>query len=318
MSDVILMSTFVLLHSLWCLFEIFGHFNLQYCLHLIPYYIFIELLKLKSCNLKREVQKNDQEMNISLANTQPEEKIEMSAEIAENKLNQNREDNEIDTTKEENIMPDISSISIYEDTNAFSSGLDKTKSFRKFSPFTLRSNISGPTEPTSAHSTEIILAKYSKYVFHDENGEKFIIDNDEFEEEEKELTDIFNSNSETLPNNPFNERASYSEDYHFLPNPLNASPDNFTDEDFQENDMPNSLNNANFLPTNPFYERASYSEDYHFLPIPLNASPRLILHDEDFQENDMPNSLNNANFLPTNPFYERASYSEDYHFLPIP
>ncbi|GFQ76017.1 hypothetical protein TNCT_427141 [Trichonephila clavata] len=321
MSDVILMSTFVLLHSLWCLFEIFGHFNLQYCLHLIPYYIFIELLKLKSHNLKREVQEADQEMNISHANTQPEEKFEIIAEIADNESIQTYEDNEINTTKEEENMSGISAISIHENMEAFSSGMDKTKSFKKFSRFTQRSIISGPTEQTSAHSTETTLAKYSKYVFYDDNGEKFIINNAEFEEEEKELTDIFNSNSEILPNNPFYERGSYNENYHFLPIPLNASPDNYTGEDFQENNMPNSLNNANLeiLPTNPFYEMASYSEGYHLNPIPSNASSGNYTG-EDFQENNMPNSPNNANLeiLPTNPFYERVSYSEDYHLNPIP
>ncbi|GFR10899.1 hypothetical protein TNCT_482861 [Trichonephila clavata] len=321
MSDVILMSTFVLLHSLWCLFEIFGHFNLQYCLHLIPYYIFIELLKLKSRNLKREVQKADKEINIFDANTQQEEKIEMRAEIADKTSIKNYEDNEINTTKEERNMSDFSAISIHEDMDTFSSGMEKTKSFKKFSSFTQRRNISGTTEQTSAHSIEITLAKYSKYVFYADYEEKFTIDNVEFEEEEKELTDIFNSNSEILPTNPFYERAFYSEKYHFLPIPLNASQDNYTDDDVQENEMPNSLDYANLeiLPTNPFYERGSYSEDYHMNPIPLNASPNNYTH-VDVQENDMPNSLSHANLeiLPTNPFYERGSYSEDYHMNPIP
>ncbi|GFQ94435.1 hypothetical protein TNCT_503821 [Trichonephila clavata] len=253
-------------------------------------------------------------MNISLANTQTEEKIKMSEEITDNKSNQNYEDSEIDTTKEEKNVSHISSISIYEDTDAFSSGMDKTKSFKKIFPFTQRNNSSRPTEQTYAHSTETTLVKNSKCLFYDDNGENFIIDNAEFEEEEKELIDVLNTNSEILPNNPFYERASY----HFLPIPSNASLDNFTDEEGQENDMLNSLNDANLeiLPTNPFYERASYSEDYHFLPIPSNASDNFT--DEDVQENICQYLNMELEILPTNPFYDRASYSEDYHFLPIP
>ncbi|GFQ66726.1 hypothetical protein TNCT_576421 [Trichonephila clavata] len=207
MLDVILMSTFVLLHFMWCLCEIFGHFNLQYCLHLIPYYIFIELLKLKSFNFDTEVQNTDQEISISLANTQPKEKVELSVEIAENKTIQNYNDDEIDTTKEDAIVSDVSDISIPEDTDAFSSGMDKTRSIKKFTPFTQRSNISGQTEQTSVNFTETPLSKYSKYEFYDDNGDKFIIDNAEFQKEEKELIDIFNSNLEILPSNPFYERA---------------------------------------------------------------------------------------------------------------
>ncbi|GFQ94789.1 hypothetical protein TNCT_85501 [Trichonephila clavata] len=311
MSDGILMSTFVLLHSLWCLFEIFGHFNLQYFLHLIPYYIFIELLKLNSRNLKTELQNTDQEVNICLVNTQLEERIEMNGEIADNKSIQNFEKNETDTTKEDQTVSDISDISIREDT-------DKIRSFKKFTPFTQRSNISGPTEQTSAHSTEIThtLVKYSKYVFSDDKGDKFLIDNAEFEEEEKELIDIFNSNLEILPSNPFYERGSYNENYHFIPIP--DSPDNPSDEDVKENNMLNNHNNVNseILPSNPFYVKGSYNEDYHFTPIPLNTSTGNYT-DEDVKENNMPNNPN-LEILPSNPFYEMSSYYEGYQFTPIP
>ncbi|GFR32534.1 hypothetical protein TNCT_235091 [Trichonephila clavata] len=108
-------------------------------------------------------------MNISLVNTQTEEKIEMIAEITDNKLIENPEDNEIDRTEEDQIMSDISAFCIHRDTDVFSSGMDKTRSFKKLSLFTLRSNISGLTEQTSTHSTETTLTKYSKYVFYDDN-----------------------------------------------------------------------------------------------------------------------------------------------------
>ncbi|GFR16024.1 hypothetical protein TNCT_390861 [Trichonephila clavata] len=179
-------------------------------------------------------------MNTSLAITEPEEKIELSAEIADKKLIENYEDSEIDSIKDE-IISDISVINIHEDTDAFSNGMDNARSFKKFSRFT-QQNISGAIEQTFAHSTETPLAKYSKYVFYDDNGMQFIIDNAEFEEEEKEIIDIFNSNSEILLSNPFYERGSFNENYHFFPIPLEASPFNLADEDMKQKNLPNNMN----------------------------------------------------------------------------
>ncbi|GFQ69340.1 hypothetical protein TNCT_497171 [Trichonephila clavata] len=300
---------------MWCLFEIFRHFNLQYCLHLIPYYIFIELLKLKSFNLDIGVQNIDQEISVSLANAQPKEKVELSVEIAENKTIQNYNDDEIDTTKDL-IVSNVSDISFPEDTYAFSSGMDKTRSIKKFTPFTHRSNISGQTELTSVNFTETPLSKYSKYEFYYDNGDKFIIDNAEFQKEEKELIDIFNSNLEILPSNPFYERGSYNENYHFIPIP--DSPDNPSDEDVDENYMINNHNNQNLeiLPSNPFYEMSSYNEGYQFTTIPLNTSTGNYT-EEDVKENNMLN-YPNLEILPSNPFYEMSSYNEDYQFTHIP
>ncbi|GFY10978.1 hypothetical protein TNCV_1124991 [Trichonephila clavipes] len=183
----------------------------------------------------------------------PEEKNEMSTEIADNQSIQNYENNEIDIIKEDQIMYDISATSIHEDTGAFSNGTDKTRSLKKFSPFTIRSNISGPTKQTSAHYTETPLAKFSKYEFYDNNGEEFIIDSAEFEKEEKELIDLLNSNSEILPNNPFYEKGSYNENYHLFPISSDASP-GYTDKDVKENNLPNNNKNAylEILPNNPF------------------------------------------------------------------
>ncbi|GFQ86748.1 hypothetical protein TNCT_390731 [Trichonephila clavata] len=317
MLDVLLTSTFVLLHFMWCLFEICGHFNLQYCLHLIPYYIFIELIKLKSFNFDTEVQNIDQEISVSLANTQPKEKVELSVEIAENKTIQNYNDDEIDTKKENLIVSDVSDISIPENMDAFSSGMDKTWSIKKFTPFTQRSNISGQTEQTSVNFTETPLSKYSKYEFYYENGDKFIIDNAEFQKEEKELIDIFNSNMEILSSNPFYERGSYNENYHFIPIP--DSPDNPSDEDVEETYMLNYHNNSNLeiLPSNPFYQMSSYNEDYQFTPMHLYTSTGNST-DEDVKEKYMPNNAN-LEILSTNPFYEfyqRGSYNDD--FIPTP
>ncbi|GFQ87931.1 hypothetical protein TNCT_84551 [Trichonephila clavata] len=256
-------------------------------------------------------------MNNSVVITNPEEKIEISADISDNKSILD-EVNEIDATKKDEKISDISTISIYESTNALSSGIDKTRSIKKFTPFTM-DNISGPTEQTSAHSTEIThtLAKFSKYVFSDDKGDEFIIDNAEFEVEEKELIDIFNSNSEILPSNPFYERGSYNENYHFIPIP--DSPDNPSDEDVEENYMLNNHNNPNLeiLPSNPFYEMSSYNEGYQFTPISSITSTGSFT-DEDIEENNMSNNPNRAKLkiLPNNPFYERGSCSGSYHFIP--
>ncbi|GFR23160.1 hypothetical protein TNCT_128021 [Trichonephila clavata] len=188
-------------------------------------------------------------MTNSLAITEQEENIKFSTEITDKKLIENYEDSEIVSIKDE-IMSGISVNSIPEDTDEFSKRMDNPRSFKKFSRFT-QQNISGVMEQTSAHSTETPLAKYSKCGFYDDNGEQFIIDNAKFEEEEKEIIDIFNSNSEILPSNPFHERGSFNENYHFFPIPFDASPCNPADEDMKENNMPNNMN-LEILPSNPF------------------------------------------------------------------
>ncbi|GFR13161.1 hypothetical protein TNCT_484001 [Trichonephila clavata] len=223
----------------------------------------------------------------------------------------NYEDSEIDSTKDE-IVSEISVISIHEDTGEFSNGIHNASYFKKFSRFT-QQNISGVTEQTSAYSTETPLAKYSKYVFYDDNGEKLIIDNAEFEEEEKEIIDIFNSNSEILPSIPFYERISYNEDYHYNQISLNASPCNSTDEDVQDNIIPNN-EKLEILPSNPFYGMGSRNENY-FIPIPLSTSS-CNSADEDVQDNNIPNN-EKLEILPSNPFYEMGSRNEN-NFIPIP
>ncbi|GFQ94280.1 hypothetical protein TNCT_140341 [Trichonephila clavata] len=149
---------------------------------------------------------------------------------------ENYEDGEIDSIKDE-MISDISVIRFHEDTDAFSNGMDNSRSFKKFSRFT-QQIISGVMEQTSAHSTETQLAKYSKYVFYDDNKDQFIIDKAEFEEEAKEIIDIFNSNAEILPSNPFYERGSFNENYDFFPIPFDAAPCNPAVEDMKENNMP--------------------------------------------------------------------------------
>ncbi|GFQ99733.1 hypothetical protein TNCT_473711 [Trichonephila clavata] len=131
MSKAILLATFVLLHFWSCLFEIFRHFNLQYFFHLIPYDFFIELLKLKPHNSKREVQNTNQEMNLPLAITQLEDKLENFSKISDNNLPQNFEDDEFEITKEvDSIINNI------QNTAEFSTGMNETRSSKKLSSVT--------------------------------------------------------------------------------------------------------------------------------------------------------------------------------------
>ncbi|GFR23724.1 hypothetical protein TNCT_138271 [Trichonephila clavata] len=45
MAKEIFMGAFVLLHCLFCLLKVFCHFDILHCIHLIPYFIFIDFLK---------------------------------------------------------------------------------------------------------------------------------------------------------------------------------------------------------------------------------------------------------------------------------
>ncbi|GFR05650.1 hypothetical protein TNCT_503721 [Trichonephila clavata] len=171
------MATFVLLHSLWCLLKIFVDFNFQYCLHLIPYYIFIEFLK---PNLKQDAQNTDQEINLSLQITQAEEKFHYSSENADNKFTIKYKATEYEVPIEGQMMSDIS---IQQNMDAISSEMD-TKGFN-FSPSKKRSNITETWEQISMLSSETTLVQGTQYTFYDDNEEKFIIDNANFEEEEK-------------------------------------------------------------------------------------------------------------------------------------
>ncbi|GFQ99492.1 hypothetical protein TNCT_573461 [Trichonephila clavata] len=170
-------------------------------------------------------------MDISLAIVQLEEATEKCFEITDNKSTNNYENVKFETATEGQINSDISILNNQINSDTFSSGMEETSSFKTFSPFTLRSNISEPSRQSSQSSSVTQLVQGSKYIFYDDNGRKFIIDNANFEEEDKELIDIFNSNptfSHTNPNFEFFENRSYNEAYHFYPITTNASKE---DED---------------------------------------------------------------------------------------
>ncbi|GFY60814.1 hypothetical protein TNIN_170981 [Trichonephila inaurata madagascariensis] len=127
-------------------------------------------------------------MNISLAISQLEEKVEKCSVIADNKLIEKLEDVGVENT----IKGPMKSDTAYnQNKDGISNGIDTTRSFKKFSPLTKRTNISETSEHISALSSETNMAKGTKFPFFDNNAKIFIINNDDFEEEEKELKGFF-------------------------------------------------------------------------------------------------------------------------------
>ncbi|GFY48557.1 hypothetical protein TNIN_229261 [Trichonephila inaurata madagascariensis] len=111
---------------------------------------------------------------------------------------------------------------------------------KKLSSFTLRSNSSEPSDQSSENSSVIPMIQNSKYLFYDYIEKKLIVDNADFEEEEKDLIDIFNSNSTFLHNNTnlnLFENGSYNEACHIYPISTNASLENHTDEERVEENL---------------------------------------------------------------------------------
>ncbi|GFV39036.1 hypothetical protein TNCV_966011 [Trichonephila clavipes] len=202
-------------------------------------------------------------MDISPAVAQLEETTEKCFEITDNNSINNYENVKFGTTSEGRINSDISISDIQNNTDSLSSEMKETNSLKTFSPFTLQSNISEPSEQSSESSFATPLVQGSKYVFYDDNGKKFIIDNADFEEEEQELIDIFNSNSTFSHNNPF-ENQSYNDACHFYPIPTNTSEedegekenvDNYTDEDMKENIVDSSQKKNIFRKMKSFFKK---------------------------------------------------------------
>ncbi|GFR13388.1 hypothetical protein TNCT_671211 [Trichonephila clavata] len=215
-------------------------------------------------------------MNLPLAITQLELKLENFPEIDDNNLFQNFKDDEFEITREA-----VSIINNNQNTETFSTGMNEARSSKNFSPVTQRSNTSGSSEQISTPSSETTLVRGTVYTFYDDNGNKFIIDNADFEEEEEELTDIFNPNSALVSNYPNFKIDSYNESFHFIPIPMVASSDNCTDKDDDKENVTTSTSN-----TNPF------------LPI-ATVAPSDNLTDEDEDKENVVASFPNTNpFLP--------------------
>ncbi|GFQ90347.1 hypothetical protein TNCT_220741 [Trichonephila clavata] len=151
-------------------------------------------------------------MNLSL--TQLEEKLENFPEIADNNSSQNCENVEFEITTELQTKSDDSIINNIQNTVAFSTGMDET-AMEKFSPFAQRSNISKTSEQVSMLISETSLFESSKYTFYDDNGKTFFLDNADFEEEKKELIDIFNLGSAPWSDTSNTEMGSCNEAFHF-------------------------------------------------------------------------------------------------------
>ncbi|GFV23655.1 hypothetical protein TNCV_5108411 [Trichonephila clavipes] len=83
----------------------------------------------------------------------------------------NYENAKFKITIEGRIKPDSSTLHNQNKTDASSSGMEETSSLKTFFLFTLRSNISEPSEQSSESSSVTSLVQGTKYEFHDDNGE---------------------------------------------------------------------------------------------------------------------------------------------------
>ncbi|GFR04926.1 hypothetical protein TNCT_464401 [Trichonephila clavata] len=202
-------------------------------------------------------------MDISLAIARLEESTEKCSGITDNISTNNYENVKSETTIEGQIKSSISILDNQINTDAFSSGMEETSSSKTFYPFSLQSNVSEPSEQSSKSSSVTPLVQGSKYIFYDDNGKKFIIDNADFEEEEQELIDIFNSNPTVSHNNPL-ENLSYNEACHFYPISTNASKEDEgaeenvyydTEEDVKENIVDSSQKKNIFRKMKSFFKK---------------------------------------------------------------
>ncbi|GFV70204.1 hypothetical protein TNCV_2553481 [Trichonephila clavipes] len=179
-------------------------------------------------------------MDTSLAIAQSKETLEKCSKITDNNSTNNIKTVKFETTMEGRMKSDNSIFDNQQNTNAFSSGMEHTSSVNKISPFTVRNKISEPSEKSSESSSGSPLVQGSKYTFYDDNGKKFTIDNADFEEEEKELIDIFNLNSTILHNNSniesFRNRP-YNEACHFYPISTTVSSDEDAVNSFQKKNI---------------------------------------------------------------------------------
>ncbi|GFS50254.1 hypothetical protein TNCV_3461 [Trichonephila clavipes] len=246
-------------------------------------------------------------MNLSLSITQLEEKLKIFPEIADDKLSRNYADAEFEIFKKVQIKSDDSTVNNNQNTNTFSTGMKEKRSLKNISPFTQRNNNSGSSGQISTLSSETTLVKGTKYTFYDDDGEKFIIDNADFEEDEKELIDIFNTSLASL--GPCNES------FHFKPSPTNALPDNPTDEndiipkaDFEEEEKIsiNILNsNLASLSNNSNFEMGFYNKAFHFSPTPTDASS-VNCTDENWNENVVASSQKKNVFKKMKCFFKKV------------
>ncbi|GFY49881.1 hypothetical protein TNIN_418881 [Trichonephila inaurata madagascariensis] len=156
------------------------------------------------------VQNNDHEVNLSQEITQQKEKLQKCSENADSRLTENYEDSELEIS----TVGQMKSVS----------------SFKKLSPFVQQRSITETSEQISALSSETTLVQGNQYIFYDDNGEKFIIDNADFEEKETELVNILNSNSASLSNISNIDLSSYNQSINFKPIPDNVSTVNSTEE----------------------------------------------------------------------------------------
>ncbi|GFR23961.1 hypothetical protein TNCT_321881 [Trichonephila clavata] len=177
--------------------------------------------------LKREVQNIDQEINNSVAIPQLEEKVEKCSGIDDNKLTENFKDIIFGNTR---IASSINNV----DENDIIDKADFEEEEEELNDIINSNSITSSNSPNSeiiSYSHDFpfkrILVDASPVKSTDEND---IIVNDDFEVEDKELNDIFNSNSASPSNNPNFETGYFNEAFHFTPTPTVTSLDISTDE----------------------------------------------------------------------------------------
>ncbi|GFR04512.1 hypothetical protein TNCT_732301 [Trichonephila clavata] len=143
----------------------------------------------------------------------------------------------------------------------------ESQSFTELSPFTKGINNSKTSEQISALSSETTMVKSIKYNCYDDNGKKIIIDIDDFEEEEKEMKDLFDSDWTSSSNNPNFKMGSYKDAFHLKPTSTDALLVNSTDKNYiigntdlaTEGEISNDTFNSNSVSSfsNPNFEMGS-------------------------------------------------------------
>ncbi|GFQ80667.1 hypothetical protein TNCT_137281 [Trichonephila clavata] len=65
MAKEIFMGAFISFHYLFCLFKVFCHFDVLYCIHQSPCFIFIDFLKDILCSMSKLAQQDPTELDIT-------------------------------------------------------------------------------------------------------------------------------------------------------------------------------------------------------------------------------------------------------------
>ncbi|GFV56244.1 hypothetical protein TNCV_3266511 [Trichonephila clavipes] len=211
--------------------------------------------------------------------SQEEEKVKNGSENADDKLTENYEDGEFEVPIEGQM---VSYINIQQNPDVISREMD-TKCFKNCAPFAQRNIITEISEQISAFSFETTLIQGTKHTFYDDNGEKFLIDNAQFEEE-LENCSIYLIQNESINFKPISANAPTDDSIHehyIIPNAeFQAEEEEVIDTfDSTSGSLSNTSNtelryNSSLasLSNNPKLEMGYYNEDFDFKATPTNIS----------------------------------------------